>query len=346
MIRTLFRWSDRFFGKTGMSMAQPNVAREPSMEEILASIRKIIENNDPESDGQQNSLQTPPSLHDSSSEMLDDGGDPFAAFSMEPEAPPASRPSADIVPAPVAVERNPSSYTPSMSAANQGSPARMTPQPVRELREAAPQQQADPSRNLSLADVAARVRAASERNAEMMRSRAPEPAAPEPVAMREPTAMAEKPKEIPSVQPAAVTSASEPKRVPAAPIPAAVETPRVNPAPAIANVAVGEPVDAKPTPAVVAALETKPAPAMPAAVVQSPVQNRGGLISAVTGQQVARSFEDLAQAVDGAQKRSLDEIAEEMLRPMLQDWLDNNLPSLVERLVREEIERVARGPRR
>lgn len=345
MIRTLFRWSDRLFGKTGMSMAQPNVAREPSMEEILASIRKIIENNDPESDSQQNSLQTP-SLHNSSSEMLDDGGDPFAAFSMEPEAPPASRSAAEIVPAPVAVERSPSSYTPSMSAANQGSPARMAPQPVREVREAAPQQQADPSRNLSLADVAARVRAASERNAEMMRSRAPEPAAPEPVAMREPAPMAEKPSEAPAVRPASVTAASEPKRVPAAPVLAAVETPKANPAPAIANVAVGEPVDAKPTPAVVASPETKPAPAMPAAVAQSTAPNRGGLISAVAGQQVARSFEDLAQAVDGAQKRSLDEIAEEMLRPMLQDWLDNNLPTLVERLVREEIERVARGPRR
>jgi cell pole-organizing protein PopZ len=35
-----------------------------------------------------------------------------------------------------------------------------------------------------------------------------------------------------------------------------------------------------------------------------------------------------------------------MLRPMLSDWLDDNLPKLVERLVREEIERVARGPRR
>jgi uncharacterized protein len=31
---------------------------------------------------------------------------------------------------------------------------------------------------------------------------------------------------------------------------------------------------------------------------------------------------------------------------LLHDWLDNNLPTLVERLVREEIERVARGPRR
>ncbi|MBX4420684.1 DUF2497 domain-containing protein, partial [Mycobacterium tuberculosis] len=31
---------------------------------------------------------------------------------------------------------------------------------------------------------------------------------------------------------------------------------------------------------------------------------------------------------------------------LLQDWLDNNLPNLVERLVREEIERVARGAKR
>ena len=39
-------------------------------------------------------------------------------------------------------------------------------------------------------------------------------------------------------------------------------------------------------------------------------------------------------------------VAEDMLRPMLQEWLDNNLPSLVERLVRSEIERIARGESR
>jgi len=42
-------------------------------------------------------------------------------------------------------------------------------------------------------------------------------------------------------------------------------------------------------------------------------------------------------------KKTFDELAEQMLRPMLQEWLDNNLPLLVEKLVREEIERVARG---
>ena len=33
----------------------------------------------------------------------------------------------------------------------------------------------------------------------------------------------------------------------------------------------------------------------------------------------------------------------DMLRPMLKSWLDDNLPGLVERLVRAEIERVSRG---
>jgi cell pole-organizing protein PopZ len=32
-----------------------------------------------------------------------------------------------------------------------------------------------------------------------------------------------------------------------------------------------------------------------------------------------------------------------MLRPMLKSWLDDNLPTLVERIVKAEIERVARG---
>jgi cell pole-organizing protein PopZ len=34
-----------------------------------------------------------------------------------------------------------------------------------------------------------------------------------------------------------------------------------------------------------------------------------------------------------------------MLRPMLKAWLDENLPALVERLVQDEIERLARGRR-
>jgi cell pole-organizing protein PopZ len=40
---------------------------------------------------------------------------------------------------------------------------------------------------------------------------------------------------------------------------------------------------------------------------------------------------------------TLEEIVKELLRPQLQEWLDLHLPGLVERLVREEIERLARA---
>jgi len=70
------------------------------------------------------------------------------------------------------------------------------------------------------------------------------------------------------------------------------------------------------------------------------------LVSSTTGAKVAAAFEDLSAAFKAEQRRSFDEMAEEMLLPMLQRWLDDNLPTLVERLVREEIERVSRGSRR
>lgn len=75
-------------------------------------------------------------------------------------------------------------------------------------------------------------------------------------------------------------------------------------------------------------------------------QSGGQLVSLHTGEKVAAAFGELDAAIAAGQSRSFDEIAEEMLRPMLTQWLDDNLPTLVERLVREEIERVSRGNRR
>lgn len=74
-----------------------------------------------------------------------------------------------------------------------------------------------------------------------------------------------------------------------------------------------------------------------------PAEARPAIISDSTGRQVAAAFGELSEAFATTRRRSLDEVAEEMLRPMLQQWLDDNLPTMVERLVREEIERVARG---
>ena len=44
----------------------------------------------------------------------------------------------------------------------------------------------------------------------------------------------------------------------------------------------------------------------------------------------------------GDANRTLLEVVRELLRPMLKDWLDTNLPPLVERLVQEEIRRVSK----
>ena len=79
------------------------------------------------------------------------------------------------------------------------------------------------------------------------------------------------------------------------------------------------------------------------ASLQDSRNNRPAIISDATGRQVAGAFDELKDAFMASRQKSFDEMAEEMMRPMLQDWLDNNLPVLVERLVREEIERIARG---
>ena len=67
------------------------------------------------------------------------------------------------------------------------------------------------------------------------------------------------------------------------------------------------------------------------------------LISANTTAAVNSAFNTLAQTVLVQNGRTLEDLVREMLRPMLKVWLDDNLPGMVERLVRAEIERVSRG---
>jgi cell pole-organizing protein PopZ len=68
-----------------------------------------------------------------------------------------------------------------------------------------------------------------------------------------------------------------------------------------------------------------------------------GLISNTTVAAVDSAFNSLAYTILGQNARTLEDLVKEMLRPMLKGWLDDNLPSLVERIVRAEIERVSRG---
>ncbi|RKE73581.1 hypothetical protein DFP91_1470 [Pseudorhodoplanes sinuspersici] len=102
--------------------------------------------------------------------------------------------------------------------------------------------------------------------------------------------------------------------------------------------------------------EPKPAPAMKEEPVQAYVADpfpevrptptasvENPLMSNTASAAVDSAFSSLAHTVLTQNARTLDDLVKEMLRPMLKSWLDDNLPSLVERLVRAEIERVSRG---
>lgn len=300
-------------------MAQSNLAREPSMDEILASIRRIIESNDTVGPGQPaNDAGTYRSDRPYGEEELEEieltideemlaaefEAEQVAALGVsthadEPDAAPQflSQPDRSAEPAPRVSAQTP-----------------IAPPP------------------LSLADVAARVRAASDR--QMGR--------PEPVAAAR------------SEPPAVLRDAVQPAQLaPVAPVPKAIRAEEVSKQePVVAPVAdaVREEKHLEP----VAIVESAPASDTPTPVAAdhaaSPTRTgerpMPAIVSAAVSEQVSRAFTDLAMAVDQGPRRSFDEIAEDMLRPMLQEWLDDNLPTLVERLVREEIERVARGPRR
>ncbi|HEV2957324.1 MAG TPA: DUF2497 domain-containing protein [Xanthobacteraceae bacterium] len=80
-----------------------------------------------------------------------------------------------------------------------------------------------------------------------------------------------------------------------------------------------------------------PAPRAPA--IDSP------LLSNAASAAVHSAFGTLAHSVLAQNPRTLEDLVKDMLRPMLKAWLDDNLPVMVERLVRAEIERVSRGPR-
>lgn len=340
-------------------MAQPSVAREPSMEEILASIRRIIENNDVDalrpSDGGFLSA-FPSDRYDGGDDdaVADDNAedihltieDQLPSFAPEPSPAEEQESMTSTYSPPVRDEETAYARQPAPARSHsEPAPRAADTRPIAQELRAAVQEEA---RSISLADVAARVRAASERpTVEQPRHIAanqgsgravelrPAPRAPEAQTRSAPEMMApaapqqeERERQI-ELRPA--VTATEPRGVPMAENqPVRVVEPDVSPVVMQADKAPVAP----------------PAEASHAETEQAPVEDAKALVSASTGDQVARSFQELAALVNNTPQRSLDEVAEELLRPMLQEWLDDNLPTLVERLVREEIERVARGPRR
>lgn len=100
------------------------------------------------------------------------------------------------------------------------------------------------------------------------------------------------------------------------------------------------------------AADPEPEPESPAVPDLQPLAGEAGsldsnsaLMSATTDAAVSAAFGNLANTILSNNARTLEDLVKEILSPMLKAWLDENLPTLVERLVREEIERVARGGR-
>jgi uncharacterized protein len=85
------------------------------------------------------------------------------------------------------------------------------------------------------------------------------------------------------------------------------------------------------------------------AAPELPAPDAGRLLSKASAQAAAAAFarldappqSDSAGSPAGSGAPSLDDIVRDALRPLLQRWLDEHLPALVERVVREEIARVA-----
>jgi len=138
---------------------------------------------------------------------------------------------------------------------------------------------------------------------------------------------------------------------PVAPAPA----PAAAPEPALAPVPEPEPEpEPEPLAELVLPPEPEPAPA-PARTHSTPAlappaaEVEGPLLSLVAEEIVSNSMREVAEAVRAEKpappmptSTPLEGLVLEALRPALKTWIDQNLPTMVERLVRDEIRRVAR----
>jgi cell pole-organizing protein PopZ len=89
--------------------------------------------------------------------------------------------------------------------------------------------------------------------------------------------------------------------------------------------------------------ETPQRSAAPAPSFATASLPRAEMLSNTTVSAVESAFNALATTVLSNNARTLEDLVKEMLRPMLKSWLDDNLPNMVERIVKAEIERVSRG---
>jgi cell pole-organizing protein PopZ len=258
-------------------------AQEPSMEEILASIRRII-SDDQDVKPEAKAAEPEPARPG----RLARGGDPSKAAGSGASPAAASGPGSSSGPA----------------RETRSAPAQSAPEPVVE---------------------AAFARPSAEPAAE------PAPVAPAPVEAPAPSVQAEP----------APARAEIPTYAAAPSEPAAAERPPASAAPAppagfdLSHLDVAVPD--------ITFSDPPERAAPPSATAGRPRPSVETLISQEATASVGDAFNFLSHTILSANARTLEDLVRDLLKPMLKTWLDDNLPSLVERLVRAEIERVARG---
>lgn len=249
-------------------MTQPAKVQEPSMEEILASIRRIIADD-----------EAKPAVAET------------AAAAPKP-APPAAAPAAKP-----AMTNIPPSAIP---AAAKAAPAVAKPAPPPTPAPAASNSQDDIDAMLAGFDAAP---------AEEVKPPEPEPE-PEVFELTDEMVLPE---------------------------------PEPEPAPSFQRVELQD--DLEFAEAVAAPAERPRTPMFDPPSYDAPQQPSAQMLSQSTVSAVESAFHTLANTVLSNNARTLEDLVKEMLRPMLKSWLDDNLPGLVERIVKAEIERVSRGGR-
>ena len=101
--------------------------------------------------------------------------------------------------------------------------------------------------------------------------------------------------------------------------------------------------------------EAEPAAEEPAAKepTAEPESDDERLVSSDAADAASKPFADLARAAEpepapasgptfGDSGRTVEDLVMELMRPMLREWLDDNLPTLVDRLVQKEIRHLVR----
>lgn len=100
------------------------------------------------------------------------------------------------------------------------------------------------------------------------------------------------------------------------------------------------PVRNEPPPPRAAAPEPRPMPKPQPA----PARDDDSLVSSPSAFAAASAFGQLSAAIAmPAAGRTLEDLVTELMKPLLKDWLDQNLAAIVEAKVADEVERIARG---